>query len=425
MLPGAASSGRRGRSTSRGTHRGHRSRSRRTDRREDPADLAVSGLLQNIMGLQIPGLSEEATLPIANTFEGKGLTELWQVEGLSGTVIDGWFPHDVNLIENLAVQKIQKVLRQHSTHSETGSKDGAMLAALEAQAETMKSMGARIKKDKKEKSKKRKVRSRSSSSVSADEKDRVNIPEALDAYCLQELNLAHFPDGDTLTKTVAKAKAHYASARASYVATGALADRWVPQWMSRDQRPKYDKDLGHPWGRGFAQFASCWWARALSQLAVQGKVKKETLSPTDFINQFLEICKMAQETNLSQAVTYDDLLWADMTDRLSKGDRRLDPSANMSYIVSKIEGEAEKKVKQARQTADSRSNRREDTSKPQWCLVCQTNNHDARDCKKVYCELCKKYGFHRTQDCYYSKKISDGKGRADKGKGSKAQGKGK
>ena len=73
-----------------------------------------------------------------------------------------------------------------------------MLAALRAQTETMKSMGARIKKDKKEKSKKRKARSRSSSSVSADEKDRVDIPEALRAYLLQDLNLEHFPDGETM-----------------------------------------------------------------------------------------------------------------------------------------------------------------------------------------------------------------------------------
>ena len=184
-----------------------------------------------------------------------------------------------------------------------------------------------------------------------------------------------------------------------------------------------DKELGHPYVRGFAQFASCWWTRALSQLAVQGKVKKETLSPSDFINQFLELCKMAQDTNVSQAIAYDDLLWADMTDKLSKGDRHLYPSTSMSNIVTKIETEAVKKTKPRKHVAENQHSRKEVASSSMWCPICQSSNHDGRNCKKVYGNKCKKYGFHRTQDCY-SKKTDDGNGKNDEGRGSRAKGKG-
>ena len=151
-----------------------------------------------------------------NLVESKGITELWQVATLSQAVIDEWFPQNTQLIGNLFVQQIQKTISKPTTHVQAEDKDSAMLAALHAQTETMKTMGARMKKDKKEKSKKRKARSRSSSSVSVDEKDHVDIPDALESYALQNLNLEHFPDGETLAKTVAKAKAHYASARKSF-----------------------------------------------------------------------------------------------------------------------------------------------------------------------------------------------------------------
>ena len=85
--------------------------------------------------------------------------------------------------------------------------------------------------------------------------------------------------------------------------------------------------------------------------------------------------------------------------------------------------ELSKKKKKLKKKPENRSARREVAGSSKWCSICQTNSHDEKDCKKVYCDICKKYGFHRTQDCYHNKKYENAKGKWDKGK-SKAKGKG-
>ena len=124
-------------------------------------------------------------------------------------------------------------------------------------------------------------------------------------------------------------------------------------------------------------------------------------------------------------VTYDSLLWGDMTDRLSEGDRRLNPSTNMTSMVTKIESEAVKKTKQKKHPMDSGPAQKQSASSEKWCSVCQTSKHDGTECKKIHCQTCKKYGFCRTPDCYYNKKNDSRKGKDDKGKGSRPKGKGK
>ena len=402
-----------------------RSRSRRSLRHRSRSQRPYheGTLLQDIVGLQIPGLQNDKAHPVAEALQAQGLTEVWQIEGLSQQIIDEWFPQSTDLLMNLAVKKIQLASAAQVRSEGASVKDNAFVAALDAQAKTMKSMSDRIKKDKKDKKKKR-ARSRSSSSVSHDDKDMIDVPAALRSYSLGGLNLEHLPDGDTMAKAVAKARTHFEGARKAYIATGPLEERWTPRWMSKDQKPRMSKDRGHPWNKGFAQFASTWWSRALSQLAVQCKLGKETVAPSDFINQFLELCRMEQETGLEQTLLYDAMLWEDMQDKLSKCDRHIDPATQLAGIVPKIESKVEKKIKYAGPKFGGGS---------KYCSICHKSGHNTDECFKnkgtaasgsMWCSICRK-NTHNTEACFLNDKNKATKPTYDRKKGPKGRGKGR
>ena len=257
----------------------------------------------------------------------------------------------------------------------------------------------------------------------------MDVPQALAAYGIGEINLAHLPEGELLAKTVAKARDHVEGPRASFIASGSTAERWCPKWVSRDQRPKMDKELGHPFQRGFAQFSTCWWARALTQLAVQGKVQRESITPSMLINQFLVLSRMAQESSIAHAFAYDEMLWDAIRDRLDKGDKKLNLEEMLSETDAKIEAEADKRVKKARTAASSSStpNASQNPEPKQfpnlkWCAVCKKSGHSIEECrKKIWCSHCKKYGNHESQACFRKggKGTSKGKSAKDKGQGRK------
>ena len=63
---------------------------------------------------------------VVKAIEGKGLTELWQVEGLSQEIIGEWFPQNASVVENLAIKQIQKTIAKQGSHAQVQEKDTAM-----------------------------------------------------------------------------------------------------------------------------------------------------------------------------------------------------------------------------------------------------------------------------------------------------------
>ena len=129
---------------------------------------------------------------------------------------------------------------------------------------------------------------------------------------------------------------------------------------------------------------------------------------------------MTQESGFEQTVRYDVMLWEDVQDRLSKGDRHINPSKQMSNIVEKIESKAEKKVSQT----EPRS-----SGVAKFCSICNTTTHNTEDCRRKdkakgkWCPICRKDN-HSKEDCYYNEKKKDIKSKGGKSKGSKGKSKG-
>lgn len=142
------------------------------------------------------------------------------------------------------------------------------------------------------------------------------------------------------------------------------------------------------------------------------------------INQFLVLCRMAQDSSIAHAFAYDQLLWESIKDRMDKGDKKIDLEELLSEIDPKIEAEAEKKVKKARATSDAMGSSRGSSSKEpkttpkvKWCSICKTYGHVSEDCRnKLWCAVCGKYGNHETKACFSKKAKGSNKGNADKNK---------
>ena len=367
---------------------------------------------KQLLELGIPGADEEAIRTLANFLESQGLTMLWQVQGVPDLVVDKWSPLEDNLLSNLLLKQVRAVAKKHAQNPD-GNTSSAITKTFDAQTEAIKRLNTKIERDHKASKKRQRDRSGSSSSVSVDENDTVDVPQALKCYHLHKLHVEHLPGGEVLAKASAKARKHYAGIRKDYVAGGKLDEKWFPSWMTKPQQPRFDKfSMDSP--IEFAQWSSCWWSRALSQLCVQGKVGKETLSASEIINQYLQLCHMCQEEGFAHMVMYDSLLWDDINDKLAKGDRDVAPGDCMSRVVSRIREKTNGALR-LQQEGTYRSHRKADY-KLQSASSMKTSREDTRP-KQIYCSTCKKLGNHSTQNCWYSTQSKekamkgDGKGR--------------
>ena len=202
-----------------------------------------------------------------------------------------------------------------------------------AQTQVMKSLEKKVKK----KDRKRAMSASSDSDINVD-KEAIDVAESLKHYGMHDINEEHLPAPALIESAVKKAKKRYANHRNTFATQGSLARKYAPFWMDKAQQPK-PTESGPEWD-SFAQFASFWWSRALTQLVAQGANGKETPSPTALINCFLDLCKMAQEHKGSggsaYAYKYDYRLWAKMSDQLDKGSKDLDPQRDLAQPNPKV-----------------------------------------------------------------------------------------
>ena len=377
-------------------------------------------LTEGIVALNIPGVEQDYAFSLAGRAIEKGLSQVWQLEALGEEGVDSVVSSQEARLDNLLLKKIVQLAQQPpATDGQQGQEPqehmGAFAKFVSAQTEVMKSLGKKVKK----KDKKR-GRSRSSDSSLNVEKEPIDVAAALQKYGMQGINEEHLPAPELIKSAVKKARKWYTTPRNTFIAEGSLARKYAPFWMDKRQMPK-TSDAGPEW-ESFAQFASFWWSRALTQLTAQGANGKQTLSPTTLINAFLDLCRMAQEHKGSggsaYAYEYDYRLWTKISDQLEKGSKDLDPQRDLDQPNQKVTMQVDARF--AKKPAPPNKAGHRDFGGPK-------DAHERQS--QEICSFCGKQG-HREEFCFKKMKIkrqeTDGTQSAPSiSKGAKGKGGGK
>ena len=93
-----------------------------------------------------------------------------------------------------------------------------------------------------------------------------------------------------------------------------------PQWMGEKSPKNFrSEQMTH------AHFVAAWWARTLTQVAVQGNAEAETVSFENMLMEFLNINKIAIEQGTKVAWEYDKTVWDTTVEKI----KRKEPALNI------------------------------------------------------------------------------------------------
>ena len=174
---------------------------------------------------------------------------------------------------------------------------------------------------------------RSPSSASGDAATApIDVVTALGRYGLSDLPLDHLPASDGLQTLLKKARRKARHGRFPWLPGQPLAKTFQPLWRSMDSPLRQqDHTKGQNFG-SFAHFASCWWGRAFSLLALQGDVRTETVSVERLLRRFLDLCRLAQEEGVGMAYEYDRQEWSSLATRIECKDPHVKPDVSFERV---------------------------------------------------------------------------------------------
>ena len=121
-------------------------------------------------------------------------------------------------------------------------------------------------------------------------------------------------------------------------------EKWTPQWMAPEHKPKSASDLPH------AQWVACWWARTLSQLTTQAASGSEATSVECLLTEFLSCNKIAVEDTCKVAWHFEAELWSNTVEKYLRKDPTCRPKEALTRVDEHRLGRARIKVATAQAT---------------------------------------------------------------------------
>ena len=193
-----------------------------------------------------------------------GVEQEWQLLEMTQEDLERVLPQESHMKEYLATKYVISKLRRRGKGS----------SEMKDMVEAVLKMGKDIKA-----SQPKRKRGPFDSDSEDERKEQFNATGMLEPYGLDGVPHDHMPRNAFMEKVAKKAVAA-TNGKKKFLAPGNVVDYW-PQWM-RDPPKAVDQCQTH------AHWCAAWWSRALTQLASQSAVERETVSSGTLLTGVLE-----------------------------------------------------------------------------------------------------------------------------------------
>ncbi|CAK0834660.1 unnamed protein product, partial [Prorocentrum cordatum] len=297
------------------------------------------------------GVSEQELLRVAGLLEDAGLHEAWQFKFATRPILETACRDPLTLELDYRAFLLVSAVAEKVQQAAAGGGNGSSAAAAgpDFQAESVAALRAIARR-----ARVGAARQRGDRSVSSDSDDKastsVNVCKGLKRYGLNGLPVEHLPQSALLQPLLRRSRRKAGHGRLPWVA-GELQKDFEPLKRASDAtlRPP---QKGQAF-QSFAHFTSCWWARALSQLALQADLNSEAVTFERLLRRFLDLCHMAQELGVTVAYEYDRQEWLRLGTQIENKGPSVDPDASFEKIDHGLRADVKDQCSRAKQAGDS------------------------------------------------------------------------
>ena len=293
------------------------------------------------------GVDEREVLRVAGILEENGVSLAWHFRHITPQIVNNVcvdpltrdLDHRAFLLTSSVVSSVQKdSMPQLPSEGDRPSTEFAMasVSAMKPIAHMARS-GADRKRD-----------GWSASSSDSEDKNTnaVDVYGGLKRYGLEDIPMDNLPKSSALQPLLRKARRKANHGRWP----------WVPGDLTKDFEPlkrTTDSTL-KPVQKGqtfysFAHFSSCWWSRALCQLALQAEVGAEAVTFERLLRRFLDLCHLAQAKGVNVAYEYDAQEWAAVATEVENKVKTVDPAKAFARINTDTRRDVQDQLEKARQ----------------------------------------------------------------------------
>ena len=152
-----------------------------------------------------------------------------------------------------------------------------------------------------------------------------NATAAMKAYRMDTIPSEHMPDFDTQNAYAKRAQVGVKE-RGNYVVPGPVTT-FNPKWLKNG--PKGLDEL-----QTHAHWVAAYWGKALTQVACQGHVGRQTLSMPDMLTEFLNANKAIIENSNRTGWYVDNVKWEEASDRYRRMDTTFDVHSHFQQITT-------------------------------------------------------------------------------------------
>ena len=234
---------------------------------------------------------------VVTILKSNGITAPWQLKKAPDALLLHNFPLQSHARHYLVAVHVRDEIKAKDTaEPQPAQESTALAAAISGLMQEQRAL--------------RQSRKRSRSDPDTDdERSTFGCNACLWEYNLHEIPTEHLPTKEKMEKMARRGAKSYRE-HGKYLVTGPVTD-YQPAWMEEPV-----KDMGAL--KTHARWVALWWARTFAQVAAQGHSKRETVSLTDLITQFLRANQAAIENSNKVGWEADKDLWSNISDKVKR-----------------------------------------------------------------------------------------------------------